>query len=342
MNFTLVLRSEVEHTLQAIRQPELKLQPRHNTHFHSLDETRKVLPIREHTLPDSQPWVRFDPFVDLIARSQGLDPSEVHTINLPPASLTMVEQYGRSGILLQSLSSSALEDLEETFPTRTSEGKPVKELFASSLTQFFARISTCSLKDSFYQPRNTNSSNANLGCGAVTEMRQLRQRIATSARAVEGIRALRAAGLLVNLFLLSWKNDIKPQNEYRVFCAPDGGAITAVSQYRWFDPWVHYQAGLDGKTKMEAEARSVLAGVRSIHRELMAHPEMSRARLDNNGFVFDVVERRDGGVALLELNSFGATSGCGSCLYHWIRDAQQLYAAGGDEREVEFRVLATG
>lgn len=37
------------------------------------------------------------------------------------------------------------------------------------------------------------------------------------------------------------------------------------------------------------------------------------------------------------MNPFGAMSGCGSSLFHWIKDARVLYGFGGAE-EVEFRV----
>ena len=57
-------------------------------------------------------------------------------------------------------------------------------------------------------------------------------------------------------------------------------------------------------------------------------PSMSSI-LRRDGFTFDVLETFDGdgsqGVQLVELNEFGAMSGCGSCLFEWIRDAEALY-----------------
>jgi hypothetical protein len=42
---------------------------------------------------------------------------------------------------------------------------------------------------------------------------------------------------------------------------------------------------------------------------------------------------------LIELNSFGTRSGCGSCLFHWLRDGDILYSKGtGNGKKVEFRV----
>ena len=59
-------------------------------------------------------------------------------------------------------------------------------------------------------------------------------------------------------------------------------------------------------------------------------------KLKNQGFVFDMTE--DSGtqnVQLIELNDFGAMSGCGACLFHWIRDARVMY---GLSQDTEVRV----
>ena len=60
------------------------------------------------------------------------------------------------------------------------------------------------------------------------------------------------------------------------------------------------------------------------------------ADIRRRGFVFDVAENPKGGpVRLIDLNCFGTETGCGSCLFHWIRDAKVLY---GLQEEVEVRV----
>ena len=72
-----------------------------------------------------------------------------------------------------------------------------------------------------------------------------------------------------------------------------------------------------------------------VHQRIMAHPAMTKG-LKAREFVFDVVEDpADQSVRLIELNDFGALSGCGACLFHWIRDAKLLY---GFEKGVEMRV----
>jgi hypothetical protein len=44
----------------------------------------------------------------------------------------------------------------------------------------------------------------------------------------------------------------------------------------------------------------------------------------------------DGEVQVIELNPFGAMSGCGSCLFHWVNDAEVLYNI--NKGEFEFKV----
>ena len=44
-----------------------------------------------------------------------------------------------------------------------------------------------------------------------------------------------------------------------------------------------------------------------------------------HGFSFDVALERHGSVQLVEINPFGALSGCGACLFNWVRDGRMLY-----------------
>ncbi|KAF2256699.1 hypothetical protein BU26DRAFT_414240, partial [Trematosphaeria pertusa] len=54
------------------------------------------------------------------------------------------------------------------------------------------------------------------------------------------------------------------------------------------------------------------------------------------GFSFDVIVKEGGVVQVVEINPFGALSGCGACLFNWARDGRVLY--GLDGGEVEFAV----
>ena len=53
------------------------------------------------------------------------------------------------------------------------------------------------------------------------------------------------------------------------------------------------------------------------------------------GFSFDLFyEEETGRCELVELNTFGVRSACGSCLFQWVEDRKVLYGEG----EAEFRV----
>ena len=95
---------------------------------------------------------------------------------------------------------------------------------------------------------------------------------------------------------------------------------------------MHADASLLEQQKI---ADAILEGCRAIHALILEHEAMTEV-LKRRGFVFDVLE--DAGtqeVQLIELNESGARSGCGSCLFHWIRDARLLY---GREEMVEVRL----
>ena len=107
----------------------------------------------------------------------------------------------------------------------------------------------------------------------------------------------------------------------------------AISQYKWHGRWYHADKSL-GEQRQVAER--VLEGANILLRQLLEHPAMTE-KLRSAGFTFDVAEHVDNreGVRLIELNDFGALSGCGSCLFQWVRDAQLLY---GLRAEFELRV----
>lgn len=81
------------------------------------------------------------------------------------------------------------------------------------------------------------------------------------------------------------------------------------------------------------------AGIEAVHERIVRSAGSMEEGLRGQGFTFDVVEilGDEGGVVqLVELNPFGAMTGCGSCLFQWVRDAEVLYGVMGEK--VEFRV----
>jgi hypothetical protein len=117
------------------------------------------------------------------------------------------------------------------------------------------------------------------------------------------------------------------------------GRITAISQYRWHAPY--HRPSL---ISVQADAAKVFTAAQSIHAQIISHA-VSLESLPNTacvlqkflseGFVFDIFEAPNGDMQLLEINPFGAMSGCGSCLFHWIEDAKVMY---GKQERVEMRL----
>ena len=294
-----------------------------NTCFHKPAEIAAALPNIEHKPPDSvQPWVLLEPWLDLIASSRNINEDDIHRIKLPGSFLAVLITAQAVGIRMGRINASHAEDLEETFPKTTTNGINIAELLQSR--KYFVRLNTCSLKDAIAG-----------GTGPVTSVEQLWTRLATSPRAHNGITSMRAYDMSapIYLYIFPWDDNLRTELEYRVFCPPGAGRIAAISQYKWHARWYHADKSLGEQRKV---AERVLEGAETLHRQTLEHPAMTE-ELRSAGYTFDVAEFVDGGegVRLIELNDFGALSGCGSCLFQWVRDAQVLY---GLRAEVELRV----
>jgi hypothetical protein len=126
-----------------------------------------------------------------------------------------------------------------------------------------------------------------------------------------------------------------PGKEFRVFVLPPAAngkdaisqnfKISAISQYRW--PIV-FEAPC-GFT-LEQTVAHVDTGAKTVLMDIVAY--MGKALSGNitdlllkYGFSFDVALQEDGSVQLVEINPFGALSGCGACLFNWVLDGKVLY-----------------
>ncbi|KAL9603947.1 MAG: hypothetical protein Q9219_000885 [cf. Caloplaca sp. 3 TL-2023] len=302
----------------------LQDQQQYNTKAHSLKDIKEKLPEIEHTPPDpKQPWVLLGPWLDLVMKSQGLSASDVHKIQLPRVFLNQLLLTNHAALVQGHISNSDAEDLADLFATKTVDGASIDQVLHQK--RFFARLDTCSLKDAF------------VANGVVQNLKDLLTQLATSARASAGIRCLLdcSGSQPIYLYLFRWDDEMRPDLEYRVFCAPGSGRISAISQYRWHAPWHHA-----GKTIEERDeiAKRVFENANLVHQQIMLHPSMSDD-MKRRGFVFDIIEDPFSGniVRLIELNDFGAMTGCGSCLFNWLKDAELLY---GLKENVELRVTA--
>ena len=307
---------------QALAQEKNTLQDqrRFNTVFHKREEIESILPDLQHFAPDKQPWILLEPWLDLIIASQGLREVDVHRIRFPGTFLIQLNHSSKVGLQMGSISEDDREDLAEAFPKKTTGGSTLEHLIKTK--RFFVRLDTYSLKDAI------------IGKGPIQSVQDLWMRLATSARGMAGVRDLRLhdPSTTIYMYLFPWKDNIKTELEYRVYCAPPAGKIAAVSQYKWHAPWYHASAA---KTEQEAIADRLLESCQVQHQEIMGHRAMTNV-LKNRGFVFDVYEDPSTQEArLIELNDFGAMSGCGACLFHWIQDAHVMY---GVSEGIEVRV----
>ena len=178
-------------------------------------------------------------------------------------------------------------------------------------------------------------------------MRQLVRFLASSMRARSEIERRLYDGTPIYVYLRPWDELIVAGVEFRCFVLPlmefamnDGQqqlSISAMSQYYWHHPFprVHKDDAADiGCLALEG-------GEKLLEEVTEAAKEANTVDgLKTSGFAMDVVVKIDGSkreVQLVETNPFGAMSGCGSCLFHWIQDARQLY---GLKESVQIRVAA--
>lgn len=164
-----------------------------------------------------------------------------------------------------------------------------------------------------------------------------------------------------NLCLLPFNRHMSTDHEFRVFCPPDPSRVVAISQYKWHAPFF-----TNDRNRAQEICNTVYEGALTIHQDIMAFVqkdgrEFIREKIHSEGFVMDVLfvegevesetETESGGegkegageedgrrgdhVQLVEINPFGAMSGCGSALFQWIVDARVLY---GVNEGVQFRI----
>ena len=317
---TVITYADVENALKS-NDLSLKEQREYNTNSHSYKEIAAVLPHVHHFLPQSQPWILLEPFLPLIMATQGYGIEQLHQIPLPKPLVAQLARVLQTSSILGHISESDKEDFEALFPGRTTRDLGIDELTRDQ--RFFIRLDACSLKDALQ------------GSGPAKDTVDLWSRLATSMRGMRGATDLQScySDKAVNMWLLPWQ-EMRPELEYRVFCPPPGSKrarITAISQYHWHEKWVHAWEGTQDQSNFERLIREC-----DILLQKILQSEGMTEDISERGFVFDVAEGLNRGpLRLIELNSFGAMTGCGSCLFNWIRDAEMLY---GLEDEVEVRV----
>lgn len=148
-------------------------------------------------------------------------------------------------------------------------------------------------------------------------------RLTTSHRATNFILRCMERQEGVELFFLPFDENMRTEKEYRVFCVPPDGRVTCISQYRWHKPNIFFgHAGEDVAIIID----QVKKGALSYHHEILLGLNIGNGGdmdklLLKQGFTFDIMfDEGSGKCKFIEPNSFGARSGCGSCLFHWLND----------------------
>ncbi|KAJ7600659.1 hypothetical protein C8J56DRAFT_910926 [Mycena floridula] len=303
-----------------------------NTNSHTREQISARIPEvggLVHVKPDRHP-TEFIHWVHLITQSRQIPPNAWHIFELSPAIISVIRDATRIWAIKGGISKSSSEEVIDRFPRATKAGVPI-ETVLSPENRWFLRLEYCSAKDSDYVEPESGIR------GCVTSKESIANILCSSSRALGASELFkRNPDSPEQIYLLPWDDSMDPRREYRVFCPPLQNRVTAVSQYSWFQPFE-----LDTSEDIAIRADRVVRGITEIHQQILKHAEETmessiREKLNTEGFVFDVLETQDGKVQLIELNPFGAMSGCGSCLYHWIEDAEVIY---GQRDRIEFRIM---
>ncbi|RSL92509.1 hypothetical protein CEP52_013786 [Fusarium oligoseptatum] len=248
--------------------------------------------------PSEAPY-SFTRWLPLILQTRYINPSAVQAVRLSRAQARLLVDASTTSIITREMNRAFEEDLrEDVFPAFSSLKFPPEGLFM--------RLTGCSPKDGRWRDPTRPS---------LDSTDDIILRLTTSERARNDIvNSLESGSETVNITFLPFDARMDSRREYRVFCCPTNGNITAWQTKIW-------------------------AGIVAIHRHILNDLKPD-AELDNlllqQGFTFDVLYDEDKeATELVELNVFGARSGCGSCLFNWVNDFSQLYGEGED---VEFRV----
>jgi len=290
-----------------------------NSNFHTAEEAADLrLPTG---IPSNAP-TSFERWLPLVMRSRGLQDDALQVVSLTSAQVRLLVLAAGASVHTRVLNRAYAEDLEE-------EVAPSFDGLVFPPQGLFMRLAACSAKDGAQKIP---------GKMQISSIDEIILQLTTSLRAWSVLNnTVNAQTARLGLFFLPFDGRMDTAQEYRVFCAPESMRITAVSQYRWHKPW-HF-ADRSGEERI-AVARSIFAGIQKIQAEIVRDVRVGDAMdhlLRQQGFTFDVLfDEPRSSCELIELNTFGVRSACGSCLFHWVKHRDLLY--GELSEEVEFAV----
>jgi hypothetical protein len=309
------------------------------TAHHNREEIITVVPETPTFTHAYPPWTPYGYAIwhNLIAQSQQMTEHHIFTI---PSFLYEDFMRGHAAWMTSGqFSETFLEETIESWKSTTS-GKQLAPLLDGT-KKWFIRLDQMSPKDSPFGGNLPSSTFEDVIMKICSSMRAYGCLQHAKEDADKGDQRA-----VMQLILNPWNADMDPAREFRIFVPPPAAhginephlydfKISGISQYRWhcvFEPPF-------GLTVKEV-AEKVCEGARSVLADLI---DFTTARLGADtrnmllkyGFSFDVALQQDGSVQLVEINPFGAMSGCGACLFNWVLDGITLY---GLEEEVTFVV----
>ncbi|KAH0150149.1 hypothetical protein KCU67_g10783, partial [Aureobasidium melanogenum] len=281
---------------------------------------RKVLPRDTPLTAPPRGIYSFSYFAALVRQSQDIESEDQYTVKLPLWLAVDMLFHQNSYHITGVVSETAIQDIEEALSPLMHPG-----IFDNN-KHYFVRLNDCSPKD---------SESAKM---PISSLRQLVICLLTSNRARGDFEAHVMENRRVQIYLHAWDREMAQGVEFRCFVPPTAhldnanSKMVAMSQYHWhksfpiaaFEP----RETIDVALTSAEEIMKQISGTATDQGVL--------GELKTWGFTFDIVVKRSGRVQLVEVNPFGANSGCGSCLFHWIDDAKLLY---GGKKGVEVRLL---
>lgn len=297
---------------------------RYNSVCATAEETaslRKVLlPGTPLTAPPRDIY-SFSHFAALVRRDQDIESEDRHTISLPLGlaveMLSIQNSYHITGVV----SGTAIQEVEDALSPL------MRPNILNNQKRYFVRLDDCSPKDS----ESTKMP--------VSSLRQLVLCLLTSDRARGDFEAHVMENRRAHIYLHAWDEEMAKGVEFGCFVPPtvhlaDGSSpsVVAISQCHWHRPFP--VAAFEPRETVDIALTSAEELLRQILSTVTSMDILDE--LKTWGFTFDVVVKRSGRVQLVEVNPFGANSGCGSCLFHWIDDAKLLY---GGKKGTEVRLL---
>lgn len=301
----------------------------------------EILPVVAERIAFRHEAPPFDPYdytlwQPLVARSQRLQASDSFVGRVPDFMWQDLMRCHSTWIATGKIDQRIADEVVETWVS-TKPGKEIAAHFDGN-KKWFVRLAQMSPKDS--------PLGGSLPC---TTLAEVVIKICSSMRAYGCLErerdAARAHGKDVNIKIAinAWDGGMDPMREFRVFVPPPGARlseemkISAISQYRWWTPFVSPYPDSD----FAATASKVLCEAEKIFEEILAFVKTELGEeigksLWKYGFSFDIIVKEGGQVQLVELNPFGAMSGCGACLFQWITDGKVLYGLD----EAEFAITA--